>query len=316
MKLDVYRRTRRIDIFGDMATSWVRRILPVVAFFLVAFAIDVATGRRYSSVWGSVAIIASTVSLFPAVRSTLAALGGYAAIWIGFNLVRAMADNAGVGAVGSGAVADVESALFGGALPTAYLQSQWFDPHHVDGFDVAMSVTHGSFFVTPFVMAVVIWWKRRAFFRQYTLATGLSFAIGLVGFLLLPTAPPWLSDPDEVMRVTRQAFAGESSAPVGSDARFWFEPNHLAAMPSVHVAAAVLVSLALKCFGRIGAIAGGVYVLAMTFAVVYLGEHFVLDALVGWVVAAVGWQLARWWFPEQQPREPIRRAPRDRLIVR
>jgi membrane-associated phospholipid phosphatase len=36
----------------------------------------------------------------------------------------------------------------------------------------------------------------------------------------------------------------------------------------------------------------GVYALLMTFAVVYLGEHYVLDAALGWVVAGAGWWLA------------------------
>lgn len=289
-------------MIGETAASWVWRAAPGVIFFAVAFAVDMATGQRYSSVWGSAAIIASAVSLFPAIGPALAAFGGYAAIWIGFNVVRAVADNTGGGLAGAGAASAAESALFGGRLPSGYLQSRFFDPEHVDIIDVALSVVHGSFFVTPFLVAGIIWWKRRALFRQYAVATAICFAIGLIGFLFLPTAPPWLSDPSDVARVTRHVLASGSGGPVGNDSRFWFEPNHLAALPSVHVAAVVLVFLALMHFGRTGAVVGGVYAVAMTGSVVYLGEHFVIDAVLGWVVALAGWRLARRWLGEERAR--------------
>jgi len=154
--------------------------------------------------------------------------------------------------------------------------------------------------VTPFVAAGLIWWRRRSLFRHYALATATTFAIGLVGFILVPTAPPWLSDPDDVTRITHEVLRDTAGVSLGGDdggtvARdgFWVEPNHLAALPSVHVAAAVLVFLALRSFGRVALAVGAVYAVAMSYSVVYLGEHFVIDVVLGWVVALVGWRLAR-----------------------
>jgi membrane-associated phospholipid phosphatase len=148
--------------------------------------------------------------------------------------------------------------------------------------------------VTPFVAAGLIWWRRRSLFRHYALATATTFAIGLVGFILVPTAPPWLSDPDDVTRITHEVLR-DTAGDGGMVARdgFWVEPNHLAALPSVHVAAAVLVFLALRSFGRVALAVGAVYAVAMSYSVVYLGEHFVIDVVLGWVVALVGWRLAR-----------------------
>ena len=82
--------------------------------------------------------------------------------------------------------------------------------------------------------------------------------------------------------------------------QFWFEPNDLAALPSVHVAATVLVCLASLRVGRFAGVLGALYALAMTIAVVYLGEHFVLDALLGWAVALAGWNVAGRIMPNQR----------------
>jgi hypothetical protein len=281
--------TVRLDRMG----AWLRRLAPAILAFAVAFAIDMATGQRYSSVWGSVAIVVSVIAAFPAVRPALAALGAFAGIWVGFNLTRAVADDAGLAIAGREAVAGWERALFG-ALPSAWLQDRLFDPDQARAVDVALSVVHGSFFVAPFVVAAALWWKRRPLFRRYTRATAATFALGLLGFLLLPTAPPWLAEPDAVTRITHHLLAGSGASLSRADGEpgFWFEPNPLAALPSIHVAATVLILLAARRAGAVAAALAGAYALLMSVAVVYLGEHYVLDAVLGWAVAGAGWRLA------------------------
>jgi hypothetical protein len=268
-----------------------KRFLPPIIFFAIAFAIDMLTGQRYSSALGSVAIVASILHLFPGVRLPLAAFGTYAAVWIGFNLVRAIADDMRPGALGLDAVAGWERAVFGGSLPSDTLQSAFFERSSVGIHDAALSIVHGSFFVVPFAMAGIIWWRKRLLFQHWTVATAITFALGVVGFVLLPTSPPWLNDPENVTRVTQVVLAQGLGLSTG-DSAFSFEPNHLAAMPSVHVATTVLVALAARQFGRIPALAGGAYALLMTFGVVYLGEHYVLDAVLGWAIALIGWLVA------------------------
>ncbi|HTE86816.1 MAG TPA: phosphatase PAP2 family protein [Dehalococcoidia bacterium] len=67
--------------------------------------------------------------------------------------------------------------------------------------------------------------------------------------------------------------------------RRYFRPNPVAAMPSIHAAFPVLVWLVLwKRWHRWGWMLV-VYPLAMGFAVVYLGQHYVIDVLAGWVYA-------------------------------
>lgn len=278
---------------GGTRTAWWGRLMPPALFFAVAFAADMATGQRYSEILGSVAIVASAIALFPAILPGLVALGAYAGVWVGFNLVRAFADDAGIALGSATLVADVEGAV-AGTLPPVAMQNAFFDAGRIGAHDVALSLVHGSFFVVPFAMAGVIWWRRREMMGQYTSATAITFALGLVGFLLLPTAPPWMVAPGEITRVTHHLLAsGTDLGFSDGDGGFAFEPNHMAAMPSVHVAATVLVFLAARGFGRVAGWLGGAYAVAMSVAVVYLGEHYVLDAVGGWAIALGGWWLAR-----------------------
>jgi membrane-associated phospholipid phosphatase len=278
---------------GGARPAWWSRLLAPVLFFAVAFTVDMLTGQRYSPVLGSVAIVASAIALFASIVPGLVALGAYAGTWAGFNIARAFADDAGLALGSATLIAEAEGAVKG-TLPPIARQDAFFDASSIGAHDVALSIVHGSFFMVPFAMAAVVWWRRRDLMGQYTVATAATFALGLVGFLLLPTAPPWMAAPDEVTRVTHHLLASRTGfAFRDGDGGFAFEPNHLAAMPSVHVAATVLVFLAARGFGRVAGWAGGAYAVAMSVAVVYLGEHYVLDAVGGWAIALGGWALAR-----------------------
>ncbi len=59
----------------------------------------------------------------------------------------------------------------------------------------------------------------------------------------------------------------------------------------------MLVFLAARAHGRIWTVATFAYSLAMSISVVYLGEHYLIDVVMGWVVAIAGWRLAGGWRP-------------------
>ena len=278
----------------------VRRLLPVAIFFAIAFVLDHFTRQQYSAVFGSAAIIASVLSVFPAVRPAALGLGGYGLVWILFNLGRAVADNAGLAIGGRNAVSSFEANFFGGTLPSQWLQDRFHSPDRIELQSVGLAVVHLSFFVVPFVVAAMLWFRQRVVFIRYGWATAIAFGLGLIGFVLLPTAPPWMSNPDTVSRITVGALGGDGTtsalpgAPTAANPALGFEPNHVAALPSVHVVAAVLVFLALRAVSPRWQWVGAAYAVAMTVAVIYLGEHFLLDAVLGWVVAVIGWGGATW----------------------
>lgn len=274
------------------------RLLLTAAFFGAAFAIDLWTGKRYSPFLGSAAIYGSALTLVPTIRPGLVAATVHTSIWTGFNVVRAYADDAQLGIVNQRLASDIERWLFGGGLPSSMLQRHFFNADQIMPRDVVLGLFHASFFVVPHVIAVLAWHRRRDVFSRYQKATALCFTVSLGAFLLLPTAPPWMTDPGHVTRIphhimTRAVAGNGVGTSEGPAETFWFEPNAAAALPSVHVAVAVLVFLGLGSGARWVRLAGGVYALAMSVSVVYLGEHFVLDVITGWLVALLAWKLAR-----------------------
>jgi hypothetical protein len=65
-----------------------------------------------------------------------------------------------------------------------------------------------------------------------------------------------------------------------------FGGNPLAAMPSLHFATSVMAALLLAEVGPVAGALGFSYAAALGFALVYLGEHYVVDLLAGAALTA------------------------------
>src|SRR5206468_5575713 len=63
--------------------------------------------------------------------------------------------------------------------------------------------------------------------------------------------------------------------------------NPVAAMPSLHFATSVMAASLLAETGPVAGSIGSAYALALGFALVYLGEHYVADLLAGVALTAV-----------------------------
>lgn len=91
--------------------------------------------------------------------------------------------------------------------------------------------------------------------------------------------------------------AGESQANGG-----------ISAMPSMHVAVAFLVFLAVRNRGPLPAIAGAMYVGIILFSSVHLGWHYAIDGYFSIMATAVVWfasgAFARWWMRAAPPSGP------------
>ncbi|MGZ4608925.1 MAG: phosphatase PAP2 family protein [Actinomycetes bacterium] len=170
------------------------------------------------------------------------------------------------------------------------------------------SVLH--YVVTP---AVLFWaYRRHPFdYRRVRNALVIGSAIGLVGFTVLPMAPPrMLPGYVDTLATTAQHgwWGGDASAPKGLGAL----TNQLAAMPSLHVGWAlwcawVVASLTTRRWLRIAAFA---YPLGTTIVVIGTANHYVLDAVAGMAVMLIGMRLAR--RTPVVPRIPTPRIPTQR----
>jgi hypothetical protein len=148
--------------------------------------------------------------------------------------------------------------------------------------------------VTP---VVLVWMYRKHRDKYGPARTALAFstAVGLVGYLLLPTAPPRMlgsSGLRDTLADTQKWgwWGGEGSVPRGLGAL----TNQFAAMPSLHVGWAIWCGVLVAMYARRRWVKmlGIAYPIATTIVVMATGNHYLLDAIAGGVTMAVGAFLA------------------------
>jgi membrane-associated phospholipid phosphatase len=175
-----------------------------------------------------------------------------------------------------------------GELPNVRLQRWLGRPGDVRPHDTFLSWVHWSWFFFPH--GTVAWVLVRHPDRYQRAATlmAATFDAGCVVYWLLPTAPPWWARRDSRDGHVRRLMveAGE---------RFWgkvWEPlydslggNPFAAMPSLHFATSLTAARVLSDTGRAAGIFGWTYAATLGFALVYLGEHYVVDLIAGLALA-------------------------------
>ncbi|MGW4467130.1 phosphatase PAP2 family protein [Micromonospora sp. NPDC004704] len=193
----------------------------------------------------------------------------------------------------------------GGVVPTIWLQEHLFHPD-VRWYDVLASFVYFSHFVAALAAAVVLWLKSRprwaAFMRRWF---ALSLA-GLITYFVYPAAPPWWASvegflPVDVARISNRGWQEFGLHGAGNTLNvLQLASNPVAAMPSLHTAFALFVVLFfLPSVKRRWWPLLLAYPLAMTFTLVYTGEHYVIDVLVGWAYVVGVFLLVgageRWW---------------------
>lgn len=213
----------------------------------------------------------------------------------------------------------VDEWIGGGELATARLQDalcaapctgdtppRWYDE--------VLTTVYFTHFVAGLTVAVVLWLRDRAawvpWMRRYVV---INFA-ALVIYVLYPMAPPWLASQQGYVaeRLPRLTGRGWDDLGLGGFHVVLAEVgNPVAAMPSLHAGMAMLIAL----YGgtRLGAAWRWVllvYPLLMATALVYYAEHYVVDVLAGWVLAAAVMLGCRWWESHRSSRD--REATTDR----
>ncbi|MDK3256352.1 phosphatase PAP2 family protein [Blastococcus capsensis] len=206
-----------------------------------------------------------------------------AAVLLAYDATRGLADGLGM-PVHVRELADADRWLGGGVLPTVWLQE------HVqaDWWKALATLIYSSHFVLTPVVLAVLWLRDRArWARCARLVVALSLA-GLVTYVLYPAAPPWLAAKQEVIepvdRISSAGWAvlGLPRAGVLLDTSQG-QVNLVAAVPSLHTAFAVLMCIVLlplarRSWQRVSLVA---YALLMPLVLVWSGEHYVVDTLLG-----------------------------------
>lgn len=182
--------------------------------------------------------------------------------------------------------------LTGGKVPTVWLQEQLFVAGDVRWYDIAIVPVYLSHFLVPMALAIVLWLSAYHLFRRYVWTLVVLTLLTLATYALFPAAPPWMAGDNgylpEVARVVSLTLDATGIDTIRSAvARGEAYANAVAAIPSLHSAVPMMVLLfSWRLVLPWVRVLLGVYIAAMTFTLTYGGEHYVVDAFIGWAYAA------------------------------
>jgi membrane-associated phospholipid phosphatase len=175
-----------------------------------------------------------------------------------------------------------------GDLPTIRLQRALGREGEIRPHDTFLSAVHWAWFFFPHGTMVFVLLRHPAQFERSAAQIAAVFDLGLLGYWLVPTAPPWYAGRVGKMPPTRRIMTEAGEKAWG---KLW-EPlydslagNPFAAMPSLHFATSVMAAHLLGDTGRTAGTLGWAYAGTLGFALVYLGEHYVADLLAGLALA-------------------------------
>ena len=227
-------------------------------------------------------------------------LVAYAAVgWISAPL--AEGDGASTNRLGAGlhvlGPARADERVFG-SVPTVWLQERLVDgaPHWYDAVAALVYVTH---FVSIPLLTAVVWFCLRDRFAACLVAVLTLSVVGIAGYVAYPAAPPWLAaERGEIGAVDRISHIGWDLLHLDVVGRLTelgqSGSNPVAAMPSLHAGAALLVALFVwPSVGAPARAALATYAVAMAVTLVSTGKHYVVDIAAGWLAAALAVVVAR-----------------------
>ena len=279
--------------------------LVVLATYIIR--VGVPIDRIGQSVWIVAGILAARLGrpLREHVRAVLDWLPLIGALIL-YDHTRGIADTLGI-PIRVLELVDLERLLFGGVLPTAWLQEHAYDPGNPHWWDAAAAVVYVTHFVLPWALAAVLYVRSRPVWLTYVRRVVLLSYAGLATYILVPAAPPWYASrygfvPDQMDRIATDGWSvlGLRSAGVLLD-QAQAGSNQVAALPSLHAAFALLFSITLWVLvrNRLLRVLIAIYPIAMALTLVYGGEHYVIDVLFGWVyvglvvLVSIAWQTWR-----------------------
>src|SRR5262245_59847574 len=173
-----------------------------------------------------------------------------------------------------------------GQLPTLRLQRALAKDGELRLADQALVWVHSIWFFVPHGTVAYLIARHRDRFPAGAARIYGVFDVGVTLYWLLPTAPPWYAAKHGRI-VGAEGEAAMRRIMVEHGEAFWKERwqplysflggNPLAAMPSLHFATSMMAARVLAEVGPVQGAIGWMYALTLGFALVYLGEHYVID---------------------------------------
>ena len=185
----------------------------------------------------------------------------------------------------------IDRAIGLGQLPNVRLQRAFGAPGRIQWRDKLLIWPHWLWFGVPHSAVAYLLLRHRDRFPAGAVCMYAVFDLGALVYWAVPTAPPWYAAQTgrmgsaagqqlEVRRMMAEygaEFWGDAWGPLYS----YVGGNPLAAMPSLHFATSVMAAHLLSEVGRGPGAVGWSYAGVLGLALVYLGEHYVVDLLAG-----------------------------------
>jgi membrane-associated phospholipid phosphatase len=179
----------------------------------------------------------------------------------------------------------VDRVLGGGELPNVRLQRALAGLGRGNVVDRFLSWVHWSWFFEPHSALTYILARDQEQFARSARQMSAVYDLGCIVYAAVPTAPPWWASEEghtdaKIRRIMVEVGEEEwgRAWPVLYDT---LGGNPWAAMPSLHFATSLMAALLLAEVDRGAGAVGIAYAGALGFALVYLGEHYVVDLLAG-----------------------------------
>jgi membrane-associated phospholipid phosphatase len=309
---------RKRDEGRGWRSHWAVRVgFPAIYLLGTTVAID-RLGLPYSQDWIFVWIVGLMLALSVgdgqhSVRRLIKDWLPIIAALLAYDLLRGVADG-NVFPIHWEAPVHADKILGLGQVPTIRLQDALYTPGHLHFWDYAAFSFWFSHFFAALITGVLIWRYRYEWFHRFAACVVVLAAMGLVTYVVFPAAPPWLAAQHGYLPHTfRITHAVVNNLPVPKASAMFQQGtewgNDVAAVPSLHAGYTMLICLFLwPRLDRRWRPLLVAYPIGMGLSLMYLGEHYLIDVLLGWAYAAVAIYAVDWGAERLEQRRNERRA--------
>ena len=235
-----------------------------------------------------------SAGILPAVGRAGVEIALIAVLYVGYVVSRTFADTAFAPA--RGRALDILTFEKSWRIDIESWLNQIFFDHEWLGVASSYWYATTHYFVT---LGVLIWLYRRSRPLYLTARRSLVVAslIGLAFYLLMPTAPPRLVQYGYHDILSLHSNIGWWSANGSAPKGMGDITNDLAAFPSLHAGWSLWVAIVLIMAGvpRIVQLIGLAYAVTMSLVIIGTGNHWLVDAVAGWLVVLVAFGLVTAW---------------------
>lgn len=175
-----------------------------------------------------------------------------------------------------------------GVPPGLRLQRALRTRGEITALDRVVTVVYGSWFL-PHALLAYLLVRHPEYLPRAGARLSAAYHLTCPFYFLAPEVPPWWASEKEgrmggeIERVARLVVCDLLKRPPPKDGSV--PGNPWGAMPSDHVSSAAITAMGLSEVGPLYGAIGWTYFAAASFAIVYLGEHYVADVVVGLLIA-------------------------------